>query len=223
MQLLDALIEPGKLFTELKEKPTALLPLALLIVSTMVVWFLYYQRVDMPWLVDQLLAASKVPAEQAEKTKDMMAGSMKWGALIGSPIIFLIIFAISALYYKLAGKVAGAEFSFRAWFGFSVWASVPMLLSIVATLVSILTMSPQTTQQAVSITHLNPLLVNLPMDNPWFGLTNAIDLISIWTIWAAANGWRVWAKSGWGSAVFVAALPSVVIYGLWALYIVLMH
>ncbi|WP_179958321.1 YIP1 family protein [Chitinimonas arctica] len=217
MQLLTALTEPSKLYTELKQRPSFILPMLLMLVGTVAVWLLYFQRVDSGWLVETMVTAGGgTPAEQEMMRKSMNPDMLMWWSVIAAPVFIVIFQLMLALYYKLAGKVAGAEYGFRAWFGFVNWSGVPLLLSTVASLISVLTMSPQTSPQGVAPTHLDPLLVELAMDHPWQSWATSLDLLNLWCIALAAIGWRVWTGTGWGKAVGVALLPHLVIYGIWA-------
>jgi hypothetical protein len=66
--------------------------------------------------------------------------------------------------------------------------------------------------------NVDPLLVQLPMDHDWSRLAKSFSLLNFWAWFLAALGWRTWYRTGWGQAVFVAVLPSVVIYGAMALF-----
>lgn len=224
MQLLSAFTEPGKLFADLKQAPRFALPFWLMLAATAAVLYIYYLRVDFSWMVDSLLSAQNLkPAEQAAARASMNPDMMRWSSAIMAPISIAIVFAITGLYYLLAGKISGAQYSYRAWFAFGVWASVPLLLSTVVALLNVLTMAAQTAPESIYLTHLHPMLFQLPSGHPWLGLCSSVDLISLWAIALAAIGWRSWTGNGWPVAVLVAALPSVLIYGIWALFIVSLH
>ncbi|HEY9103395.1 YIP1 family protein [Chitinimonas sp.] len=223
MQLLTVYTEPNRLFGELKLKSNFILPLVLTIVALMAVWLTYYQRVDASWLIDHFASTAGTPAKQEAIRKSMNVGVLKWGSLIGGPLFLVVIYLISALYYKLAGKICGVEARYGQWLSFTAWAAMPALLSLLVALIQAIIMSPQTAPGDISLTHLDPLLSSLPLDHPWKGWLSSFDLLNLWSIGLAAIGWRNWSGKGWGQAITVAALPSVVIYGIWAAVIAATH
>jgi hypothetical protein len=222
MQLVDVFTEPGKLFKSLQEKPNFLLPLLLIAVFPALVWFLYYQRVDGSWLVDHILEQAKVaPARMAAARESMKPSIMMWGAVIGAPIAIGVWFLIMAGYYTLAAKIAGVKQGYKAWLSFAAWTSMPILLSTLVMLIGVLTMTAQTAPEALQLTHLDPLLLQLDADSAWKKFATSFDLLNFWPIWLSATGWRIWSGRGWGQAIVASALPSVLIYGIWAAVVAL--
>ncbi|GAB3249537.1 YIP1 family protein [Chitinimonas naiadis] len=223
MQLITAFTEPSKLFTELKQKPNFLLPLLLTLVTLVVLWLLYYQRVDGAWLIDQMAASAGSPAKEQAMRKALSIDMLKWSTLIAGPVVLVVIYLISALYYKLVGKMCGIEQSYKAWLSFTSWAAIPALLAMLVGLIQVFIASPQTAPADIMLTHLDPLFVSLPVAHPWKGWLSSFDLLNFWSIGLAAIGWRTWGDKDWGQAITVAALPSVVIYGIWALIVAFAH
>lgn len=224
MQLVTALTEPGKLYAELKQKPNFALPFLLMLIIPVAAWMFYFQRVDAGWLIDHILAGADVPpAKLAAARSHMSIGAIKWSAVIVSPIVVALFTLILAVYYMLAAKVAGVQQNFKAWLSFTSWSFVPALLSAIVTLVAALTMVPQTAMDGIQLTHVDQLLLHLSDASPWKKIMSSIDLLNLWVIWLAASGWRAWSGRSWGQSFAVAALPSVLIYGIWALVIFAKH
>ena len=66
-----------------------------------------------------------------------------------------------------------------------------------------------------------PLLFELPMDDRWSSLAKGFSLLTPWTWFLAALGWKTWGRTGWGQAATVALLPWGLVYGgmiAWALF-----
>ncbi|MEH6459328.1 YIP1 family protein [Chitinimonas sp. JJ19] len=225
MQLINVFTEPGKLFERLKEKPDVLLPMGLFILVSCLVIFFYFSRVDTDWMIMQTLSANEdmKPADIAAAKEHMSGNIMMISGLIGAALGIPVVYLIMAVYYMLAGKVLGCKDErFLAWLSFSLWSSMPQLLSGLVALVGIFGMSPETTLQSLNLTHLSPLLLDLPSSSRWYALATSVDLLSIWSMGLAAIGLRSWTGSSWTSAIIVAALPSVVIYGIWAVVVAVM-
>jgi Yip1 domain len=221
MQLVDIYLDPAKAFAAEKDKPTFLLPMAIMIVVSVAMILAYYLRVDAAWFGDFVLTQSgkEMTAAEIAQAKQFMP-SAKTQGYIGAAatlIIVPIMYTIFGLYYFLAGKIAGAGLTFKHGLSLSAWGGMPGVLGLLVGLVGALTMAPQTSQHALMLTHIDPLLVQLPFDHAMSGIAKSLDLLMLWSIALGAIGWKIFTRSGWGSAVFVAALPAVLIYGIWLL------
>jgi hypothetical protein len=181
----------------------------------------YYLRVDPDWFQDfslTMMGQEMTPAEIAQ-VKQVMPGAKVQGYIgaAGTLIFVPIVYAVFALYYFLAGKIAGAGLSYKHSLSLTTWAAMPTALGALIGTIGALTMEPQTPLHAISLTRIDPLLVQLPFDHDLSTLAKGFDLLGFWAIALGAIGWKTFTRSGWGSAVFVAALPSVLIYGIWLL------
>jgi Yip1 domain len=222
--LINIFLEPGKVFAELKEKPTFMVPLILLTVVTVAMSVLYFMKVDSAWFIDHTLMASgkEMSAAEIAQAKSFMPGTKTMGiiAAVTTPIGIAVFTLLVALYYFVAGKVTGTALGFKHGMSLASWASMPALLGTVVALVGVLMMSPQTSMESLMLTNLDPLLIQLPVDSPWKKLASSFSLLNFWSIFLAALGWKTWGKTSWAEAISVAIVPSVVIYGAmaaWAL------
>ena len=224
-QLIDIFLEPSKAWTQLKERPTFLLPGLLVASATTLAAVLYFLHVDPAWFADyQVLAAGRdMSASEIAQMKEMMPGArtLAWISAATTLIFFAIIYAISAVYYLLAGKVAGHAVDFKRGLTLATWASMPMLLGAIVAIIGVYTNSPQTSFESLQMLNIDPLVVQLPLDHDWSRLAKSFSLLNFWAWFLAALGWKTWFRTGWGQAVFVAVLPSVVIYGCMALFALL--
>lgn len=224
-QLINIFLEPGKVFAELKDKPTFLVPALIVAVLTAVSATLYFLNVDAEWFSSQQLAAmagemSKAELEQVGK---MMPGprTMAW---FTAPMVLLtmaLTYAVFAFYYWLAGKVTGNPVSYRQGLALASWANMPMLLAAIVAIVAVYTSSPQSTFESMQLLSVDPLFVQLPMDHDWSRLAKSFSLLNFWVWFLAALGWKTWFRTGWGQALSVVMLPSVLIYGGMALFALL--
>ncbi|MGD9584833.1 MAG: YIP1 family protein [Lysobacterales bacterium] len=223
--LIDIFLEPGRVFAALKDKPSFWLPLSLSIVLTVVMTLMYFGKVDSEWFVDHQLAASgkEMSASEIAQAKQVMPSARTMG-YIGAPVGALAIAFISALmalYYMLAGRITGAATSFRHGLSLATWSGMPGLLGLVVAIIGIVGMSPQTSLESLMLTNFDPLLVQLPLDHAWNGLAERFSLLSLWSIFLAALGWRTWGRTSWAEAVTVASIPSVLVYGVMAIFALL--
>ena len=221
-QLIDMFIEPVKAWQAQKERPTFLLPAVLVAIAATLPAVLYFLHVDPEWFTNfQLQAmATEMSASEIEQAKAFLPGARMTALITGvtSVAFIAIVIAVMALYYLLAGKVAGHAVSYRHGLSLASWPSVPMLLSAVVVLFGIYTSSPQTPFQSLQLLNVDPLFVDLPLDHPWSTLAKSFSLLNLWVWFLAALGWKTWFRTGWGQALFVVMLPSVVIFGVMALF-----
>jgi Yip1 domain len=223
--LINIFLEPGKVFAELKEKPTFLLPALLAGVLTALAATLYFLNVDADWFANQQLQAmagdmSKAELEQVSK---MMPGArtMAW---FTAPMVLLTVtisYVVFAFYYWLAGKVTGNPMGYRQGLALVAWSSMPMVIGAVVALIAVYTSSPQSTFESMQLLSIDPLFVQLPMDHDWSRLAKSFSLLNLWVWFLGALGWKTWFRTGWGQALSVVLLPSILIYGGMALFALL--
>jgi hypothetical protein len=140
--------------------------------------------------------------------------SGRWGRIAWSLLVVLaVVYALMGLYYLLAGKVTGNPVSFRQGLAITAWSSLPVALGALVAIVAVFTSSPQSTFESMQLLNVDPLLVQLPIDHPWSRLAKSFSLLNFWAWFLAALCWKTWFRTGWGQAVFVVILPSLVIYG----------
>lgn len=222
--LINIFVEPSKVFAEQKEKPTFLLPLALMMLLTAVMSFMYFNKVDSDWFTNHQMAmsGSEMSASEMEQAKAMMPSARVMGiiAAIFGPITIAIVTLIMGLYYMLAGKVTGTALSFKHALSLVAWPGVPAMLGMVVAIVGIIMMEPQTALESLMLTNVDPLVVQLPYDHAWSAFAKNFNLLSIWSVALVAIGWRTWGRTGWGQAIVVALIPTLLIFGgmaVWAL------
>jgi hypothetical protein len=68
-------------------------------------------------------------------------------------------------------------------------------------------------------TSINSILLSLPTSSPWHSFFEAITLFNLWTIALAFFGLKAWLNIETPKAIIIAIIPSVILYGAWALYI----
>jgi hypothetical protein len=128
------------------------------------------------------------------------------------------VFLITGGYYALAAKVAGRDIGFLHGLSLTTWGSMPLVIGSAIALFGVIGMSPQTTYESLQLLNIDPLFVQLEPGDRWAMLAKSFSLLNLWVWFLAALGWKTWTRSGWGQALFVVMLPSVVIYGAMALF-----
>ena len=221
--LVDIFISPSKAFNGLKEAKgwsfVAFILLAGILAASM---FAFYNKADPQFLIDQQVAAASVDATIAEQK--MIRQSMEqtidmqvWFAMFGGIIGLAVINALMAGYYLFVSKQdPEANYGYGAWYGFGVWTMMPMIISSLGLLILVLTASTdQISQTLFNYASINQLLISLEIGHPFYTLLESLNIFSIWGIFIAAIGLKSWTNFTFNKALLFAALPSIVIYGIW--------
>jgi hypothetical protein len=216
--IANVFLDPTPTFARLKVKTNAWLPLLVSILLSLAIMVWWVNTLDFDWLREHMLATQ--PTAEPE-VREAMANAltpnfMMWSSGITSVIGNLLIFAVTAIYYLLSGKVIGASIGYGKWFGFAVWTSVPRLLVVPLSMLQIFTSHGQLAPEDLNMVSLNYLLFHLPISNPWAGLAGSIDLTTFWSMGLGTIGLKAWTGRSTATCLMVALLPYVIIYALWA-------
>lgn len=214
----NLILDPKPTFARLKDRSGAWIPLIILIALSIGIMYWWISTLDFGWLVEHMVASQPkaTPEMRAAMEKFMTPNSMLVSSSIGAVLGTLVALALSALYYLVASKVMGTQIGYGKWFGFSVWTSVPRLLTIPLSAVQIATSNGRLAPEDLNMASLNYLVFHLPMTNPWASLVGSIDLTMFWSIALAVLGLKVWTGRSTATCLTVAVLPYLIVYGLWS-------
>jgi hypothetical protein len=218
LDLGNVILEPAPTLARLKDRPSPWIPLlAMILLSVAATWW-WVSTEDFAWLREHMLSAQldAKPEVRAAMTKFLTPTAMLWTAAIGNVVGTLVLNALLAAYYLVAARLMGSAIGYGKWFGFAAWISVPRLLVLPLMALQILTSHGQLAPEDINMTSLNYLLFHLPLSNPWQGLAANIDLATVWSGVLAFIGLKAWTGRSTGSCALAAALPYVIVYGLWA-------
>lgn len=225
-ELGNIFVAPGQAYDNVREHTAWLWWPLLLVIAVSVAFMAWYMAtVDVHWMMLQTLqhnamVAAKLNAEQIQKIAEQTTrGSMmirsSLGVLIGVPLIY----AILALYYFLAAKVAGYEIKgYGQWFNFTAWSNVPVIVStLVSALVYVLRGSHQVLATDLDMTSLNALFFHQSIGDSWYTLLSGLRLTTFWVIGLSIFGMSRWTRRSMANSAVVVLLPYLLIYGTWIL------
>ncbi len=220
--IVDIFLLPGRVFAEQKERPTFLVPFLVVSAFGIALMLGYALKVDPAWYLDHALAASSQEMSAAEmaQARKFMPGAKVMGAIsaAGFVVVLGIMTLLYALWFWVASKITGNDVSFKHGVSLATWSTMPTILGSVVALIGVFTMTPQTPIESLSLLNLDPLLMELPRDNRWSTLAKSFSLLTFWTVFLTALGWKTWGRTSWLQGIVVALLPNVLIYGAMALY-----
>lgn len=213
--------DPHQAYTRLRTDSTPWLPLlcSLLLGMTMMYWWV--STTDFNWLREHMMAAN--PGMSGEERAGMKAfvnpTAMLWTTQLGTVAGTVVVLAIMALYFKLAGSVLGTRLAYGKWFSFVCWTSLPQLLIYPLMALQIATSNGQVGSESLNLASLGVML-RLQPDNPWLGLASMLDFSVIWSIILAVIGLKIWTGRGTGACTIAAALPLVLATLFWTLKVI---
>lgn len=214
--LFTLFYEPGKTFAALEQRRAAWVPLIVLMVSSVLLLAWFFGTVDLGWLLDQMLASVKDPAQRANAhgmlSRNGLMASGVAGAMFGLPIMFAVV----GVYFMFAGKIVSKEFTFGKGFALAAWASMPGALALpLGAMQMLLASGKQLSPSDLNPTSLNTLLFHYPMSHPMTSLLDSVSVLSVWSALLMVIGFQLWAKVSRAKAVMVVALAYAVLYGAW--------
>ena len=216
--LIDIFLQPAPVLQRLQERPTWLLPMVLLCIASMIGAFLYFSAVDAAWFLERSVLQSNpdISEAQLKSIRDSNAGGgfLLWSATLSSGVVLLLILLAYGGYFWFAGKLTALTISYKQGLALAAWSSMPTLINSILIIVGTIGMEPQTPLESLSITTLDPLLIQLDADSPWKSFATSFTFLAFWTVWLGAVGWKSWTRAdSWITPVVLAAAPSVGIFG----------
>ncbi|MEX2497932.1 MAG: YIP1 family protein [Wenzhouxiangellaceae bacterium] len=224
--LVDIIAAPSKALDEVRDRVRWLwVPMGIVIVLSIASMVTYYAWVDFDWLVDQAVAQALQggadPSAEAGIRGFMQPGTMMAVTVVSILAMTLLIYVLQAAYLHLVNKVAGnPALRFGQWFALSAWSGFPMVFQALATFVLIaMTANRQLGQHELSPLSLQSLVIRADAGSSWAAWGSSITLITFWTIGLLGLGIMRWTGASALKAIVIAAMPSVLIFGIWALVI----
>lgn len=206
-RLGGALFSPDETFREIAERPNVLVPIAILVIVTLISSVLLIPRMDFETMMrDQM--------ERSGKTAQMAPGDVDRAVRIGSsfakvvgytsPAVIVIMAVIVAGALLLTFRMFGGEGTFKQAFSVTLYAWLPIIIrSAIGTVVGVFkgTIDPQQVQTMVAS---NPgIFVDLHEHPVLFSLLSSFDLFTIWSIVLLIIGFAYVARTSKGRSAAV--------------------
>jgi hypothetical protein len=223
--LLDIYVAPKQVFNVLPEKKGwSLLALVILVAVNAIGMWWFYSGMSPEWIVEQQIAQtahSMTPAEieQSRAVMGQMADKSGIFAVGGMVVMTPIMLAIMAVYLMLVGN-PGQKRRYGDWYAMAVWSNMPGILNMLGLMVLILLSSdPNMPLNTANYLSINQLLLGLEPGQAWYTWAESLNLIYLWVTALFAVGLHSWSNYSPAKSAMLAALPMVVIFGLWAVFI----
>jgi hypothetical protein len=213
---------PSEAFAAIREAPRPFLPLAVVVVGSALVAFLYLNEVDLGWFLEEQIRTSMeaqgAPEDQIEQAAEAIGNvpPLVMGSLAAmSTVLSLgLIYFLNALYLRVVSLFAGDGFKLGQWFGLVCWCALPLAFGRLASLVNLLasdvTFMPQW--------QVNPLsfasLLGLEPSGTFETALQSYDPTAIWVLVLMVLGYQAFTRKSLVAAAAIVLGPYVAIIGI---------
>ncbi len=220
------ILKPNHVFATLKSVENwSWIPFFLVSLFTVLPVYFYFTTIDFDWYTGLIIESQYgdvSPAEQQAFRNNMQLESLLYLTIISSIIGMVIINAIHAVYlHKITQIDEENVLSFGDWYGFTWWASLPAIITGILAIIILFLFG----HEQILPTQINPLslafILGLNMDSSWFGLAQSVRLESIWSLYLVAVGVSQWTQLKGKQCYIIAAAPFVIVWGVWAAFILI--
>lgn len=219
--IASAFVAPGECFERAKSDANAyiLLPAAALVCASIALTVFYYLSVDLDWLRSQLV--ERMSSDRRDIAAKLITREFLLVTGVATAAIRLAIWLVLvASYFHWIDRVRGGGRSFGRWFYFTSLSYLPLLLLLPVGIVAIV-LAPEhrILPNALDTTSFSHLLSSA--DGSWKGLADNISVIQLWPValqMIGLSNWQLPQASKYHAWV-LAALPTLILYGLWAITI----
>ncbi|HEY0961401.1 MAG TPA: YIP1 family protein [Pseudomonadales bacterium] len=221
--LIDIIAAPSAAFARLKERPTILFPLLLVLITSASVQVGYVLLTDRGFMADQQIEQVEamfpnVTDAQLEEMRENVVNTSTTtlivSAMVNVALVLLVILALYALYLKFASKFSFADFGWKAWMSMVCWTSVPLVFGALASWIVLLT-NPNGQVPILDLNSLNfANLLGLDVDG---GPLVYLSPLYLWSFALLALGYQNWTGKSLLTSTLIALGPYILIFGLWGL------
>lgn len=181
-RIIGVLFSPDATFASIAKRPDWVLPLVLLLITSLAAGLIVAQHVDFG------SAAREQMEQNKNATPEQIDKGVKIAASIGkvftylSPVLSLIGLLIVAGVLLLAFRLFGGEGDFKQAFSVTCYASIPSIIKSVVTLIILVARGgiiPVTTLATLVRSNLG-FLADMKASPMAFALLSSFDIFSIW-------------------------------------------
>jgi hypothetical protein len=220
--VINVLSAPHDAFTELKQRPSKLFPLALTLTLNSIVLAWYFNMVDFAWYVDDSLSLANLEEDELETAKNAMTSmgrnTFLGFGILGSLAVILGIYTVNSGYLSLISALRGESLKFGHWFSLQCWAGMPIIVSIVGMFATLL-LSPNGQLSGYDLDPFTLRNLGFVSDNQSVqGLYASLSLTMLWTVGLIIAGYKQWLGASWMRAILTVTAPYLLFLGVWSIF-----
>jgi hypothetical protein len=182
--VLGIFASPGETFGRLKEKPTWLIPLVIVVGFGVLSSAALFRKVVVPTQIERLTSNPDIPEEQMKKVKMTMGGTRGMViALVGPAVAVPIVSCILAGLLCALSSILGGDVTFKKMF------SLVCHSSLIGVLASIIKVPIMFVKGSMSVhTSLALIVPNMSTTSNVFQLLSKVDIFTIWQVYLVGLG-----------------------------------
>ena len=217
-RVVSVLVSPTKTFESIRQRPTWLVALVVLIGISIVAGAMVSAKIDWAQMARDSIASQgrQMSEEQMEQTIDMMEKFGPIGTYIG-PFFIVIALLLSAVIAMVTLKLLGGELTFGQSFSTIVHASMPQVVKGLLSIPVILGKSDFSYLDVRSNSVLKSILGAFAPEETgpaMLALLSSVDLFGIWGLVLTAIGLAAVGKVSKGTGALTAV-------GIWVFWILI--
>lgn len=232
-RIVSVLTSPTKTFEAIRERPTWVVALLVVLVTVAIPWLLMADRIDMDaqrTLMAEQLENRGIRGAEAEQQLEMMerfsSGPLRYLNAAVIPVIVAFVLLLTTLFYWGSARfVGGSEVGFGGVWSTVLHATVPAaVLKSVLSIPVILSrdsFDPRAVQEAAGFLPSNLAFLAPEEASVWLTvILQRLDLFSIWTLILLVIGLAIVARISKGLAaglVVTAWIVGTLVTGLFAM------
>ena len=220
-RVVSVLFNPTKTFEVIRERPTWLVPLALLIVVSLTGAFLVSQKVDWVEVAEETLAAQNRPMSESDREQaiDAMEKFMPVSTLVGPLMAWPVFTLLTALICLVAINALGGQLSYKQSFSTVVHSTMPQLVAGLLTIPVVLGRDSFTFLELQGGSFLKSNLGAFATEETpgaLRALMGSVDLFTLWGVVLLSLGLAIVGRLSKGAA----AATAIGVWVLWTLILV---
>jgi len=216
-RLFKVLFSPAEVFEGVKKAPKVLIPIIFLTLIVTGTTSYYAYQMNAPVIMEKQLEmsgrASQLSDEMKDKIIETQSKFVKYttpiGALLGTPIMFLLI----GLYLFIAAKLMGSDAGFGQNLAVAVYGAAPAIIAMVVAFAIMLAGDASTTMfQDLIPSNIGYFFPMEEVGKKLYILLKSLDFFSIWKFILMIIGFTAITRSKTWKSAAVILVP-------WALFI----
>lgn len=207
-RVIGVLFSPNDTFASIARQPDWVVPLALILVVSLIAGIVFAQRVDFGAPIREAIEQNKnATPEQADRAVRIGSAAAKIFSYC-APAVSLIFLLIISGFLLLAFRVMGGEGDFRQAFSVTCYSWMPGLIKSIITTAIVAARSASAMDLPTLLRSNLAFLVPLKQNPLMFALLSKLDVFSIWMIALLVIGFAFVSK-------FSKAKSAAIVISLW--------
>lgn len=183
-RMAGVLFSPAETFADIARRPDILVPLAVIIVISIISSIVVMPRIDFESAIREQM--SEAGGEMSPEDRDRMVRfSVGAAKALGyaSPLLNIIIFALIAGVLLLAFRLLGGEGTYKQAFSATIYAWMPLIIQGILGLIILMARGSVPAEQLPNLVMSNlSFLVDMKENPVAYSFLSSIDLFTFWSL-----------------------------------------